>query len=220
PPPRSSLDKLRRRPEPEQGEQAASEMTVAAGVGYALIALGPAFSLFAGVIARKPFLVLTPSSPGPSLPSPQPHPPRPTHLPHPFPSNPEGRGSRLAVPATAMGLGFLWPWGSWIRAAPRARVSLVRCLRLREIRPLLPVVADSLVSWRGRFGTVDLVGTLFWLISLIVLSGIWRGFLPLKSGVWWPYVILILTSVAFQEGIRLVFWRLYKENGRDARCLC
>ncbi|KAM0875378.1 hypothetical protein ACQ4PT_036831 [Festuca glaucescens] len=34
-------------------------MTVAAGVGYALIALGPAFSLFAGVIARKPFLVLT-----------------------------------------------------------------------------------------------------------------------------------------------------------------
>ncbi|KAM3354990.1 hypothetical protein ACQJBY_025635 [Aegilops geniculata] len=91
-------------------------MTVAAGAGYALIALGPAFSLFAGVIARKPFLVLT------------------------------------------------------------------------------------LLS-----------STLFWLISLIVLSGIWRGFLPLKSGVWWPYVILILTSVAFQEGIRLVFWRLYKK---------
>nr|XP_040241923.1 gamma-secretase subunit APH1-like [Aegilops tauschii subsp. strangulata] len=91
-------------------------MTVAAGVGYALIALGPAFSLFAGVIARKPFLVLT-----------------------------------------------------------------------------------------------YLCSTLFWLISLIVLSGIWRGFLPLKSGVWWPYVILILTSVAFQEGIRLVFWRLYKK---------
>jgi hypothetical protein len=31
-------------------------MTVAAGVGYALIALGPALSLFAGVVARKPFL--------------------------------------------------------------------------------------------------------------------------------------------------------------------
>jgi hypothetical protein len=34
------------------------EMTLAAGLGYALIALGPAFSLFAGVVARKPFLVL------------------------------------------------------------------------------------------------------------------------------------------------------------------
>jgi hypothetical protein len=33
-------------------------MTLAAGLGYALIALGPAFSLFAGVVARKPFLVL------------------------------------------------------------------------------------------------------------------------------------------------------------------
>ncbi|CAN6243888.1 unnamed protein product [Urochloa humidicola] len=91
-------------------------MTVAAGLGYALIALGPAFSLFAGVIARKPFLVLT------------------------------------------------------------------------------------LLS-----------STLFWLISLIVLSGIWRGFLPIKSGTWWAYAILIFTSVALQEGTRIVFWRLYKK---------
>lgn len=52
--------------------------------------------------------------------------------------------------------------------------------------------------------------TLFWLISLIVLSGIWRGFLPIKSGAWWAYAILILTSVALQEGTRLMFWRLYK----------
>jgi hypothetical protein len=52
--------------------------------------------------------------------------------------------------------------------------------------------------------------TLFWLISLIVLSGIWRGFLPIKSGTWWAYAILIITSVALQEGTRLVFWRLYK----------
>jgi len=91
-------------------------MTVAAGLGYALIALGPALSLFAGVVARKPFLVLT------------------------------------------------------------------------------------LLS-----------STLFWLISLIVLSGIWRGFLPIKSGTWWAYAILIITSVALQEGTRLVFWRLYKK---------
>lgn len=89
---------------------------MAAGLGYALVALGPAFSLFAGVVARKPFLVLT-----------------------------------------------------------------------------------------------LLTSTLFWLISLIILSGIWRVFLPIRSGAWWPYAILILTSVAFQEGIRLVFWRLYKK---------
>ncbi|XP_031481684.1 gamma-secretase subunit APH1-like isoform X2 [Nymphaea colorata] len=34
-------------------------MTVSAGIGYALIALGPALSLFVSVVASKPFLVLT-----------------------------------------------------------------------------------------------------------------------------------------------------------------
>ncbi|KAH9574928.1 hypothetical protein CY35_01G085500 [Sphagnum magellanicum] len=34
-------------------------MTGAGGIGYALIALGPAFSLFVTVIASKPFLILT-----------------------------------------------------------------------------------------------------------------------------------------------------------------
>lgn len=91
-------------------------MTVAAGTGYALIALGPALSVFVAAISTKPFLIL------------------------------------------------------------------------------------ALLS-----------STLFWLISLIVLSGVWRGFLPLKSTAWWPYVILILTSVAFQEACRLAFWKLYKK---------
>ena len=35
------------------------EMTVAAGIGYALIALGPSLSLFVAVISKKPFLILT-----------------------------------------------------------------------------------------------------------------------------------------------------------------
>lgn len=35
------------------------EMTAAAGLGYVLIALGPALSLFVSVIAKKPFLILT-----------------------------------------------------------------------------------------------------------------------------------------------------------------
>ncbi|KAL0910006.1 hypothetical protein M5K25_020927 [Dendrobium thyrsiflorum] len=91
-------------------------MTVAAGLGYALIALGPALSIFVSVIAKKPFLVLT------------------------------------------------------------------------------------LLS-----------STLFWLVSLILLSGAWRAFLPIKSSALWTYVIVIVTSVSFQEGVRLVFWKLYKK---------
>ncbi|RVW76872.1 Gamma-secretase subunit APH1-like [Vitis vinifera] len=90
-------------------------MTVTAGIGYALIALGPSFSLFVSVISKKPFLILT-----------------------------------------------------------------------------------------------VLSSTLLWLISLIVLSGVWRAFLPLKTTAWWPYAILIITSIAFQEGLRILFWKVYK----------
>ncbi|KAK3204461.1 hypothetical protein Dsin_018507 [Dipteronia sinensis] len=90
-------------------------MTVAAGIGYALLALGPSLSLFISVIAKKPFLILT-----------------------------------------------------------------------------------------------VLASTLLWLISLIVLSGVWRAFLPLKSTTWWPYAILIITSVGFQEGLRVLLWKAYK----------
>ncbi|MED6107895.1 hypothetical protein PIB30_018347 [Stylosanthes scabra] len=34
-------------------------MTVAAGIGYVLIALGPSLSIFVSVISKKPFLILT-----------------------------------------------------------------------------------------------------------------------------------------------------------------
>lgn len=34
-------------------------MTVAAGMGYALLALGPSLSIFVSVISKKPFLILT-----------------------------------------------------------------------------------------------------------------------------------------------------------------
>ncbi|KAJ9701443.1 hypothetical protein PVL29_006687 [Vitis rotundifolia] len=90
-------------------------MTVTAGIGYALIALGPSLSLFVSVISKKPFLILT-----------------------------------------------------------------------------------------------VLSSTLLWLISLIVLSGVWRAFLPLKTTAWWPYAILIITSIGFQEGLRFLFWKVYK----------
>lgn len=90
-------------------------MTVAAGIGYALLALGPSLSLFIAVISPKPFLVL-----------------------------------------------------------------------------------------------ILLSSTLLWLMSLIALSAIWRAFLPFKTASWWPYALVILTSVAFQEGLRLFLWRLYK----------
>ncbi|KAK6123009.1 hypothetical protein DH2020_043256 [Rehmannia glutinosa] len=90
-------------------------MTVAAGIGYALLALGPSLSLFTAVISHKPFLILT------------------------------------------------------------------------------------LLS-----------STLAWLMTLIALSAVWRAFLPFKTAAWWPYALLILTSVAFQEALRLFLWRLYK----------
>ncbi|KAG9447075.1 hypothetical protein H6P81_013203 [Aristolochia fimbriata] len=89
-------------------------MTIAAGIGYALVALGPSLSLFVSVIAKKPFLILT-----------------------------------------------------------------------------------------------VLSSTLLWLVSLIVLSGLWRGFLPLKSLSGWPYAVLLVTSVGFQEGLRIIFWKIY-----------
>ncbi|XP_071736258.1 gamma-secretase subunit APH1-like [Rutidosis leptorrhynchoides] len=91
-------------------------MTLAAGIGYVLLALGPSLALFVTLISSKPFLILT------------------------------------------------------------------------------------LLS-----------STLVWLISLIVLSGIWRVFLPLKTAAWWPYAIILLTSIAFQEGLRLLLWRAYKK---------
>ncbi|GMN52489.1 hypothetical protein TIFTF001_021642 [Ficus carica] len=90
-------------------------MTVAAGIGYALIALGPSLSLFISLISVKPFLILT------------------------------------------------------------------------------------LLS-----------STLLWLISLIALSGLWRAFLPLNPNSWWLYAILLFTAVAFQEGLRPLFWKVYK----------
>jgi hypothetical protein len=40
-------------------EEVRGDMTVAAGIGYALLALGPSLSLFACVISKKPFLILT-----------------------------------------------------------------------------------------------------------------------------------------------------------------
>ncbi|ERN06836.1 hypothetical protein AMTR_s00005p00230780 [Amborella trichopoda] len=89
-------------------------MTLAAGVGYALLALGPSLSLFFTLISKKPFLILT-----------------------------------------------------------------------------------------------LLTSSLIWLVSLIVLSAIWRGFLPLGSKQW-AFGLLIITSVSFQEGLRLLFWKIYK----------
>lgn len=60
------------------------------------------------------------------------------------------------------------------------------------------------------FLAINVCSTLLWLMSLIVLAGVWRAFLPLKSTTWWPFAILILTSVSFQEGLRILFWKVYK----------
>ncbi|RID40327.1 hypothetical protein BRARA_J00382, partial [Brassica rapa] len=33
--------------------------------------------------------------------------------------------------------------------------------------------------------------------------------LPLNTNVWWPYALLVLSSVCFQEALRFLFWTLY-----------
>ncbi|XP_076942720.1 gamma-secretase subunit APH1-like [Bidens hawaiensis] len=91
-------------------------MTLAAGIGYVLLALGPSLGLFVTVISTKPFLVL-----------------------------------------------------------------------------------------------LLLSSTLLWLISLILLSAFWKLFLPIKTTQYWPYLILVTTSVLFQEALRLLLWRAYKK---------
>nr|XP_043633859.1 gamma-secretase subunit APH1-like [Erigeron canadensis] len=69
----------------------------------------------------------------------------------------------------------------------------------------------TLISAKPFLILTLLSSTLLWLISLIVLSGVWRVFLPFKTTAWWPYAILILTSIIFQEGLRLVLWKGYKK---------
>ncbi|XP_052733985.1 gamma-secretase subunit APH1-like isoform X1 [Vigna angularis] len=124
-------------------------MTVAAGIGYALVALGPSLSLFISVISKKPFLILT------------------------------------VLSRYARSISFHSISPNHKRCALQYRNSPSPCYSL-------------------------LHHTLLWLISLIVLSGIWRGFLPLNTTAWWPFGILIFSSVAFQEALRLFFWKIYK----------
>lgn len=87
--------------------------------------------------------------------------------------------------------------------------------RLRHKVFLFPFFFLCVSTFSLVFGFNDIClikhcSTLVWLISLIVLSGLWRAFLPLRTTAWWPYFILLLTSIAFQEGVRILFWRAYK----------
>lgn len=66
----------------------------------------------------------------------------------------------------------------------------------------------SVISQKPFLILTVLSSTLVWLMSLIVMSAVWRAFLPIKSASW-LYSVLILTSVAFQEGLRILFWRVY-----------
>ncbi|KAJ8445289.1 hypothetical protein Cgig2_024495 [Carnegiea gigantea] len=139
-------------------------MTVAAGIGYALIALGPSLSLFISVIAKKPFLILTVLS-------------------------------RFMV--------FLLHF----YAEEYEEISLQKINgNLLDKEYILVYYASCL----GTSSRVMPLSTLLWLVSLIVLSAVWRGFLPFKSTVWWPYAILVFTSVCVQEGLRILFWKAYK----------
>ncbi|KAG6554329.1 hypothetical protein Mapa_004245 [Marchantia paleacea] len=49
---------------------------------------------------------------------------------------------------------------------------------------------------------------LSWLVSLVLVSSVWRGFLPGESSAW-VYIPLLLSAVGCQEAARLMFWHLY-----------
>jgi len=162
------------------------EMTVAAGIGYALVALGPSLSLFISVISKKPFLILTVLSRYARSLS--------FHRSH---QTTNAVSYNFAIHPRHVTVCFI------SYSSLRTRVLwLVYWLQMKYLCVILM-----------KFCCVDLIcecSTLLWLISLIVLSGIWRGFLPLNTTAWWPFGILIFSSVAFQEGLRLFFWKIYK----------
>ncbi|KAI5059256.1 hypothetical protein GOP47_0025575 [Adiantum capillus-veneris] len=67
----------------------------------------------------------------------------------------------------------------------------------------------SVIAAKPILVLLVLSSTLIWLVSLILLSAIWRAFLPLGSS--WLLFLLLFTCVLFQEVIRPVFWFSYKK---------
>lgn len=126
-------------------------MTVAAGIGYVLLALGPSLSLFVAVISQKPFLILT-------------------------------LLSRFLQFFFGCTYSSCIAWNDWL--------------------PICHLIAN--LSHAGY------CSTLAWLVSLIALSAVWRAFLPFEAVSVWPYALLIFSSVAFQEALRLLLWRFYQ----------
>ncbi|KAG0627878.1 hypothetical protein M758_2G235200 [Ceratodon purpureus] len=51
-----------------------------------------------------------------------------------------------------------------------------------------------------------IASALVWLLSLIAASIVWRAFLP---GADWVFLPMVVTTVALQEVVRVLFWRYY-----------
>jgi hypothetical protein len=49
----------------------------------------------------------------------------------------------------------------------------------------------------------------YWLVTLFIVSSLFRGFVPLDGGVG-PHLALVVVAVAVQEGARFVLWRLHR----------
>lgn len=68
----------------------------------------------------------------------------------------------------------------------------------------------SVIALKPFLVLTVLTSALVWLVSLIILSAIWRAFLPIGSSPGLLF-LLLFTCVAFQEAIRPFFWKLNKK---------
>lgn len=67
----------------------------------------------------------------------------------------------------------------------------------------------SVIATKPLLVLLVLTSALIWLVSLILLSAVWRAFLPVGSS--WLLFLLLFTCVSFQEVIRPVFWFSHKK---------
>lgn len=76
---------------------------------------------------------------------------------------------------------------------------------LIALGPALTIFISSIAPKPFLILTV-LVSALLWLVSFIAVSIVWRAFLPGPS---WAFLPMVITAVALQEIVRLLYWRLY-----------
>ncbi|KAL2642087.1 hypothetical protein R1flu_009674 [Riccia fluitans] len=100
-------------------------------------------------------------------------------------------------------------WETFERSSQRDEMTFVGGLGYTLIA-LGPAIALFFTVIIGKpFLILTLIVSIFsWLISLVLIAGVWRAFLPSESNVW-VYIPLLLSAVCCQEAARRAFWHLY-----------